>query len=300
VPIVLPKGKRCAVCVTFDLDAWSIMLRMRAVGLLGAGNYGPINFSRGEFGITTGIPRIVELLDKYKIRGTFFTPGVIADTYPEMIKDLHRRGHEIAHHGYFHECPASLNEEGERQMWARGIEAITNACGERPYGYRVPFEIPAANELSPISVKFMLEYGFKYISQHMGPKDFHVTKVRDGDEYYFDKPPKFGEEVNLLNIPVNELILDDLAYFLGVNAFYPKLDNPSKVYEIWRMEFDYMYKREEDGFYAFVLHPESTGRAHRMMLLEKTIKYIKQKPGVWFCTMLELANAWEDGRSPKA
>jgi peptidoglycan/xylan/chitin deacetylase (PgdA/CDA1 family) len=267
---------------------------MRAVGLLGPGNYGPINFSRGEFGIVTGIPRITNLLDKYGIKATFFTPGVIADAYPEMVKDLHSRGHEIAHHGYFHECPALLDEKAERATWEKGIEAIKKACGERPYGYRVPFEIPNANELSPRSVKLMMEYGFKYISQHMGPHDFRVSKVRDGDEYYFDRPPKFGQEVNLLNIPVNELIMDDLAYFLGVNAFYPKLDNPSKVFEIWKMEFDYMYENEPNGFYAFVLHPESTGRAHRIMLVEQTIQYIMKKKDVWFCRMIDLANAWKD------
>lgn len=294
MPVVLPKGKRCAACVSFDLDAWSIMLRMRGVGLLGPGNYGPINFSRGEFGIVTGIPRIAALLDKYGIKGTFFTPGVIADTYPEMVKDLHDRGHEIAHHGYFHECPALLDEKAERATWEKGIDAIKKACGERPYGYRVPFEIPNANELSPRSVNLMIEYGFKYISQHMGPYDFRVSKVRDGDEYYFDRPPKFGHDVNLLNIPVNELIMDDLAYFLGVNAFYPKLDNPSKVYEIWKMEFDYMYGTEPNGFYAFVLHPESTGRAHRMMLLEQTIQYIMKRKDVWFCRMIDLANCWKD------
>lgn len=292
--VVFPSGKRCAVCVTFDLDGWSILLRMKAVGILGPGTYGPINFSRGEFGIVTGMPRIMRLLDKYNIKATWFTPGVIADTYPDLIRELHRRGHEIAHHGYFHECPALLDEKQERWQFEKGIEAIKNSCGERPYGYRVPFEIPQCNELSPRSVKLLMEYGFKYMSQHMGPYDFRVAKVRDGDEYYTDRPPKFGKEVNLLNIPVNELIQDDLAYFLGVSAFYPKLDNPSKVFEIWKTDFDYVYDNEPSGFYALVLHPESTGRAHRMVLLEQTLQYIMQKPDVWFCRMIDLANTWKE------
>jgi len=294
LPLKLPAGKSAAVCVSFDLDAWSIMLRMRAVGLLGDGNYGPINFSRGEFGIVTGIPRIMALLDKYNIKATFFTPGVIAETYPSMVKELHRRGHEIAAHGYFHECPASLNEKQEREMWEKSVKIIKDVTGERPYGYRVPFEIPRANELSPVSIKLMLEYGFKYISQHMGPSDFHPSKVRDGDEYYFDRPPKFGKEVNLLNIPVNELILDDLAYFLGVNSFYPRLENTDHVYGNWKEEFDYMYENEKDGFYMFVLHPESTGRAHHLMLVERTIQYITTKPGIWWCRAIDLAKAWAD------
>lgn len=294
MPIQLPDGKRLAVCVSFDLDAWSIMLRMRAVGLLGKGNYGPINFSRGEFGITTGIPRIAALLDKYNIKATFFTPGVIADTYPDMVRDLFKRGHEIGHHGYFHECPASLDEKAERESFQKGVDAIKRVTGKPPVGYRVPFEIPQANELSEHSIKIMLDLGFKYISQHMGPYDFRVSKVRDGDIYHTDRPPEFGKEVPMLNIPVNELIEDDLAYFLGVSTFYPKLDNPSKVFEIWKMDFDYAYQYEPNGFFALVLHPESTGRAHRIMLLEQIIQYIIQKPDIWFCTMEQLANCWKD------
>ncbi|MDG6929529.1 MAG: polysaccharide deacetylase family protein [Nitrososphaerota archaeon] len=294
MPIVLPEGKRLAVCTSFDLDAWSIMLRMRAVGLLGPGNYGPINFSRGEFGITTAIPRIIKLLDKYGVPATFFTPGVIADTYPQMVKELHDHGHEIAHHGYFHECPASLNEKEEIDSFRKGVEAIKRITNASPVGYRVPFEIPQANELSPRTVKILMDLGFSYISQHMGPYDFKVSKVRDGDVYHMDKPPEFGKEVDLLNIPVNELIEDDLAYFLGVSTFYPKLDNPSKVFEIWKMDFDYAYENEPGGFFALVLHPESTGRAHRMVLLEQTLQYIKQKKDVWFCRMDELAKRWKN------
>lgn len=294
MPTRLPDGKRLAACVSFDTDCWSIMLRMRAIGLVSRGTYGPINFARGEFGARVGIPRIMEVLDKHNVKGTWFTPGVIAETYPELIKELSDKGNEIAHHGYFHECPASMTRTQERASFAKGIKAIEKVTGKKPKGYRVPFEIPNASELSPNTVKLMMDLGFKYISQHMGPYDFRVSKVRDGDKYYYDRPPKFGKEVDLLNIPVNELIEDDLAYFLGVNSFYPKLDNPSKVYEIWKMDFDYAYEHEPGGFYTLVLHPESTGRAHRVMLLDQTIEYMKQKEDVWFCTMLELANTWQD------
>jgi peptidoglycan-N-acetylglucosamine deacetylase len=294
MPTVLPQGKRAAVCVSFDTDCWSIFLRMRAVGLVGKGTFGPINFARGEFGARVGIPRIMEVLDKHKVRGTWFTPGVIAETYPELIKELSDRGNEIAHHGYFHECPASMTKTQERASFVKGIKAIEKVTGKRPVGYRVPFEIPNASDISNSTIKIMMDLGFKYISQHMGPYDFRVSRVRDGDRYYFDRPPKFGKEVDLLNIPVNELIEDDLAYFLGVSAFYPKLDNPSKVFEVWKMDFDYMYEHEPGGFYTLVLHPECTGRAHRVMLLDQMIEYMARKDDVWFCTMEELANTWQN------
>src|SRR5579875_3156011 len=147
MPIVLPQGKRCAVCVSIDTDCWSIMLRMRAVGLVGEGTYGPINFTRGEFGATVGIPRIMEVLDKYNVSATWFTPGVIADTYPHVIKEIAARGHEIGHHGYFQECPGWMNEKEERESFERGITAIENATGQRPLVYKVPGELRNLNAL---------------------------------------------------------------------------------------------------------------------------------------------------------
>jgi len=44
----------------------------------------------------------------------------------------------------------------------------------------------------------------------------------------------------------------------------------------------------------FVLHPGSTGRAHNLMLLERTIQYILKKPGVWFCKAIDIANHWKN------
>jgi len=53
-------------------------------------------------------------------------------------------------------------------------------------------------------------------------------------------------------------------------------------------------KTKPNGFFALVLHPESIGRAHRIMLLEQTIQYIMQKNDVWFCRMADLASRWKD------
>ena len=62
---------RLLVCVTFDFDAMS--------GLMARGLTTPNYVSRGEFG-PAAIPRILALLKKYGVKGTFLSPGFTIET----------------------------------------------------------------------------------------------------------------------------------------------------------------------------------------------------------------------------
>ena len=59
--------------------------------------------SRTSYGLEKGLPVLVELLEAYHIRATFFSEGILAETRPEMIVALKKQGHEIGCHGYAHE-----------------------------------------------------------------------------------------------------------------------------------------------------------------------------------------------------
>ena len=62
---------------------------------------------------------------------------------------------------------------------------------------------------------------------------------------------------------------------------------PREVETVYRDEFDAMY--EEGKYCMFMLHPQVIGRASRLAMLERTINYMKSKPGVWFATAEEIA-----------
>lgn len=112
------------VCLTFDFDAISLWL-----GPFKAQS--PSMISRGEFGVI-GAKRILDLLDRYDIKTTWFVPGHTADTYPEAVAEVHACGHEIGHHGYCHENPVLLEEVEEREIIEKGIAALERVTGERP------------------------------------------------------------------------------------------------------------------------------------------------------------------------
>src|SRR5688572_32910280 len=109
-------GKRHIVCLTFDFDAIS--------GFIARGQTSPSWISRGEYGPRVGMPRLIALLKKYRIKSTWFIPGHTIETYPRECETVMRAGHEIAHHGWTHRPPASLTREQEEAELARANECI--------------------------------------------------------------------------------------------------------------------------------------------------------------------------------
>ena len=66
--VKLPEGKKIALNLGFDFDSSSVWMES-------FGKISPVYTSRGEFGAEVGVPRILNLLDKYDIKSTFFVPG---------------------------------------------------------------------------------------------------------------------------------------------------------------------------------------------------------------------------------
>jgi peptidoglycan/xylan/chitin deacetylase (PgdA/CDA1 family) len=259
-----PNGSQCAVILTFDLDA----------ELMWYNNYPhtPGYIARGQYGPLVGAPRILALMEKYKIPSTFFIPGAVAEKYPDLTKRIHDEGHEIGHHGYLHEYVSRLEEKEEREMLQKGMDAIEKVSGSKPQGIRSP-----AADFSENSLALFEEFEFIYDSSMM--KD-------DFNPYYLTD---FNPDSHIVEIPFS-WDLDDAPYFQFLfKPYRGGLAAPTRVFEIWSAEFDAAY--EQGGVFTLCMHPQIIGRAHRMRLLEDLIQYIRGYPGVWFTTCLEAAKA---------
>ena len=57
--------------------------------------------------------RILALLAKYDIKGTFFIPGMVIGTYPQVCEKIVAAGHEVGHHGWTHVPPANMTPDQE-------------------------------------------------------------------------------------------------------------------------------------------------------------------------------------------
>ena len=250
--------RRHLVCLSFDFDAMS--------GYISRGLTTPTLISRGEFG-NIGAHRILELLEKYEIVSSWFIPGVVIGTYPETCQRIAAAGHEVGHHGWTHQAPASLSREQERNGLIRGNEAITKLTGRPARGYRSP-----SWDLSPHTIALLLEQGFSYDSSMMG-HDCLPYYARTGDEAPLEEPFQFGEITKLLEMPIS-WSLDDHPHFemwVTPTASLPGLRNANAVLENWVDDFAYMQQTSEWGVLTYTCHPYVIGRGHRMLMLEKLI-----------------------------
>ena len=128
-----PDGKKCAAMLTINLNAELFWLQIDP-----SCKDMPKTLSLGQYGMTRGVDRILSILKERGIKATFFTPGWVAEQYPDKLKRIKEEGHEIASLAYKHENMALLTEEEQEEAMKKGIEAIQNVCGVTPVGFRAP------------------------------------------------------------------------------------------------------------------------------------------------------------------
>jgi len=88
--------------------------------------------------VVTNTKRVLDLFDKYNVKGTFFFLGWVADKYPDLVRDVHARGHELACHSFWHRTVYSLTPNEFREDTRAAKCAIEDAAGIKVIGYRAP------------------------------------------------------------------------------------------------------------------------------------------------------------------
>ena len=271
------------------------------------GSYGgedlPDDISRGLFAGEVGSLRLLKLFERLGIKTTWFIPGHSIETFPEQMKAVAQAGHEIGIHGYSHENPIAMTPEQEEAVLDKCIDLVTKLQGKRPTGYVAPWW-----EFSAVSNELLIKKGIKYDHSLMH-NDFQPYYVRVGDSWtkidYAKKPESWmkplvrGRATDLIEIPAS-WHLDDLPPMM----FIKKAPNshgfvsPYAIEEMWRDQFDWVYREYDYAVFAMTIHPDVSGRPHVLMMLERLYHHIVRHPGVRFCTMNEMADDFQR-RSPR-
>jgi peptidoglycan/xylan/chitin deacetylase (PgdA/CDA1 family) len=275
---VVARGKdppRLTVALTFDHDAISAEV-MRGGG--------PVLLSRGEFGPRVGVPRILSLLERHDIPATFFVPGHTLATFPASVRSIMAAGHELACHGWAHEDLATLDEATERDIMTRSFQAIGDAAGRPPHGFRAPFW-----SLSPRTLALAAKLGFRYDSSLMSD-DVHLARVRVGDRHDL-RASVLGQPGPLVEVPIS-WSLDDWPHFEPGERGVGPLSAASKVEEIWTAELRYAWEHEPGGVLTLTMHPEAIGRGHRMAMLDRFIGVVRSLDGVVFDRLDAVVERW--------
>ena len=116
---------------------------------------------------------------------TFFVTGILAQQYPEIVKQIHRDGHEIGCHYYYHDVISDTNKKNLSRNLDKAIEIISNLTGEKPAGFRAPFFGINENDYwayEEISKRFKYDSSFKTskpyskVSSEMKRNNIHKLK----------------------------------------------------------------------------------------------------------------------------
>lgn len=258
-PKVWPDGARVAVCLSFDVDN----------ELLQRANPLPVPLSVGEYGATTALPRILDLLDRRQVPATFFLPAMSLMLHPEIAPSiLQRHRHEIGVHGWIHEFWPDIADAAEEQrLLTRSIEYLTKATGKRPVGVRAP-----GSGFSPHTFDLIRKAGFLYDSSLLA-----------ADEPY--EIVSNGQPSGVIEVPISEIDNDYVYYGETANGALPF---PEALFQIYKAEFDLAF--QERTLFVLTQHPHVSGHRSRIVELDRLLAYMQSKPGVWFATMEQLAN----------
>jgi peptidoglycan/xylan/chitin deacetylase (PgdA/CDA1 family) len=260
VPDPLP---RLTVAITVDHDAISDGVRRGDA---------PVKLSHAEFGPRVGAPRLLELFAREHVPTTWFVPGHTLVTFPESIEAIVRGGHEVATHGWYHEDFAELSRDEQRSVLERSRDAVDGATGEVPRGFRAPYWSLGRDTLELVEAA-----GYTYDSSLMAG-DAYPYPVRHGDRHTVADGTTWGREGSLVEVPVY-WAMDDWPHF-EPGPSRDGLSAPSKVLEIWVEELRWAWEHEPGGLVMVTLHPECTGRGHRMRMLERFIAEARDLDGV--------------------
>lgn len=275
----LPEGKKLAVNIGADFDAHSVW--MGTFGLTS-----PSYLSRGEFGAEVGVPRLLDLFDRYGVRGTWCTPAHSMETFPAAFNKILEADQEVAAHGCFHEGVPKLDHDEERRLMERQLEQHEAIVGKRPRGYRSP-----AWDFTDHTLSILEEFGFEWDSSLMG-RDFEPYHPRPV-EVRWEEGSVFGRPSPLLEFPVS-WYLDDfpaVEYIPGVNE---GLGSTEVIFQRWKDHFDYAYEHVDGGVLAITVHPQTIGRAHHMVMFEKFIAYVAGHEGTWFAPLSDIYDTWQE------
>ncbi|HYK72852.1 MAG TPA: polysaccharide deacetylase family protein [Pseudoneobacillus sp.] len=121
--------------------------------------------------------QILNLLEKYDAKATFFVIGVEAERYPEIIKRQSKEGHEIANHTYRHHFKDNFNKDKLESELNKAGKVIEDLTGKAPSLFR-----PIAGYYDERIVNTAIETGYEVIlwSWHQDTKDWSrpgVSKI---------------------------------------------------------------------------------------------------------------------------
>ena len=230
------------------------------------------NESVYEYGSRVGFWRLVDMLDKFGVKATFFACAVALEKNPLAAREITKRGHEVCSHGYRWDEHFYMTKDDERNSIRKALASLERTTGERPRGWYCRYAP------SIYTRELLSEEGLTY----------------DSDAYNDDIP--YYVKVNGKDRLVVPYALDTNDFQFWLNRYASGQD----FYQYLKDSLDYLYEESEKSskMMSVGLHLRIVGRPGRSAALSKFLSYAKSLSGVWFARRIDIAEWWLNNMPP--
>ena len=262
-----PDGERVALWVIPNIEFFSLEESIPA-GSGGTGTKPPDVplWATRDYGNRVGVFRLMEVLDRYGIRGTVALNSSVCAQHPVIIEEGQARKWEWMGHNETN--TRRLNEvspEEESRIIHDSFATIEQATGTRPAGW-----LGSGLQETWGTLDLLAAEGCEYVCDWTNDDQPYIMTLESGR--------------HLVSVPYSYEINDK-------PAFERQLRTAAEFEEMIRRQFDVLYREGADSgrVMAIALHPYLSGLPHRIGALDVALAYICRHEGVWRATGSEIA-----------
>ncbi|MFE4491272.1 polysaccharide deacetylase family protein [Streptomyces niveus] len=263
-PVRWPNGARIAFYVGLNVEHYQVD---RPSTSIFAGTAGltpdPLNYGWRDYGPRVGIWRLIDSLDRHRVRASVMLNSDVGTRYPQIVRAGRDRDWAWIAHGRNNSVfQADMTLDEERAYLTDVVDTIERDTGHRPRGWLGPaltetFQTPAL--LAELGLGYLLDWS------------------NDDQPYRLNVP-------GLLSVPYS-IEVNDISLFVGKS-----LSGPDFV-RIVKDQLAQLYEDAADSgrVMSLVLHPFVINQPFRHRYLDEALEHIANHPGVWLTTSDEIA-----------
>jgi len=233
----------------------------------------PLNYGWRDYAVRVGIWRMMDVLDKYRMRASVLLNADCCKHYPQIIEAGKQRNWAWLAHGknnsMFH---AGMDVEAERKYLKEIVSIVAQSTGQPIKGWLGPaltetFETP----------RLLKELGLTYVL-----------------DWCSDDQPFPLKIPGMMSVPYS-IEINDVTMFVGKGM------SGEDFYQTVVDQFDQLFTegRKSGRVMALCLHPFIINQPFRQKYLDKALNYIARHSGVWLTTSDEIAAHYQEHYMPK-
>jgi allantoinase len=265
-----PNGARIAVWVIPNIEHF--LFDRPSTSISGATAFlkpDVLNYSWRDYGVRVGIWRMMEIMQRYGVRGTVALNSDVCREYPRIIEEGKKLGWEWMGHGITNSTLLNAQSEAEeRQLVGTVVSTITRSVGKAPRGWLSPALSETVHTLD-----ILAEHGIEYVGNWVNDEQPYPMRVKKG---------------SMIAMPYSSE-LNDIPALLGLHQ------SPERFGQMICDQFDVLY---EDGartgrVMSICLHPFLVGHPHRSKYFAKALAHVTSRQEVWLATGSEIVDCYK-------